>query len=164
MSGDHRTLRRRKPGAPRLRRRTPAQTASIAPQDTDVLTLLANEPHVAMRSGQVLFAEGDPPKSMYVVKSGTLRIRSGGVVYEDVERGGIVGEMALVEHYPARSATVYAMTDSELVAIDEARFLALVAEAPYFALRVMQTLSRRLRSMDVRYRPGPLIAREPLEP
>ena len=125
------------------------QTTSVAPKNPDVLTLLADEPHVAMRSGQVLFAEGDPPKSMYVVKSGTLRIRSGGVVYEDVERGGIVGEMALVEHYPARSATVYAMTDSELVAIDEARFLALVAEAPYFALRVIQTLSRRLRSMHL---------------
>jgi len=164
MSGDHRTLRPRRPGAPGRRRRAPVQTTSVAPKNPDVLTLLADEPHVAMQSGQVLFAEGDPPKSMYVVKSGTLRIRSGGVVYEDVERGGIVGEMALVEHYPARSATVYAMTDSELVAIDEARFLALIAETPYFALRVMQTLSRRLRSMDLRYRPGPLIAREPFEP
>ena len=35
-----------------------------------------------------------------------IRIRSGGVIYEDVGPGGIVGEMALVEHYPARSATV----------------------------------------------------------
>ena len=53
----------------------------------------------------MLFTEGDPPNSMYVVKSGTLRIRSGGVIYEDVGPGGIVGEMALVEHYPTRSAT-----------------------------------------------------------
>ena len=72
--------------------------------------------------------------------------------------------MALVERYPARSATVYALTDCELVAVDEARFSELVSEAPRFALIVMQILSRRLRAMDRRYRPEPLVAREPLEP
>lgn len=163
MSGDPSTLRGRQPGAPGTGD-GPAQTVPVALQNAEILVLLANEPHVALESGQVLFTEGDPPNSMYVVKSGALRIRSGGVIYEDVGPGGIVGEMALVEHYPARSATVYALSDSELVAVDEARFSSLVAEAPYFALRVMQILSRRLRAMDRRYRPEPLIAREPLEP
>ena len=49
-------------------------------------------------------------------------------------------------------------------AIDEARFLALVAVTAHCAIRVMQTVSRRLRSMDRRYRRGPLTAREPFEP
>jgi CRP-like cAMP-binding protein len=93
-----------------------------------------------------------------------LRIRSGGVIYEDVGPGGIVGEMALVEHYPTRSATVYALTDSDLVAVDEAHFTALVIEQPQFALKVMRILSSRLRRMDRRYRPEPLIARGPLGP
>src|SRR5215813_10441360 len=162
MIGNPRTSPRRRPGVSATGGEPPEHVPA-KPENGDIIALLIREPHIALASGQVLFTEGDPPSSMYVVKSGTLRIRSGGVIYEDVELGGIVGEMALVEHYPARSATVYAMTDSELVAIVEARFLALVAEAPYFALRVMQTLSRRLRSMDVRYRPGPLIAREPLD-
>jgi CRP-like cAMP-binding protein len=135
---------------------------SAAPQNADILAFLADAPHVALETGQVLFTLGDPPNSMYLVKSGTLRIRSGGVIYEDVGAGGIVGEMALVEHYPARSATVYALTDSELVAVDEAHFTALVAEQPHFALKVMRVLSSRLRRMDRRYRPEPLIAREPL--
>ena len=163
MSGDPRTLRERKLGAPG-KGDEPAQTLAFAPENAEILALLVNEPLIALGGGQVLFTEGDPPTSMYVVKSGALRIRSGGVIYEDVGAGGIVGEMALVEHYPARSATVYALTDSELVAVDEARFSALVAEAPRFALRVMQILSRRLRAMDRRYRPEPLVAREPLEP
>jgi CRP/FNR family cyclic AMP-dependent transcriptional regulator len=163
MSGDPRTLLGRKLGALGTGDE-PAQTVSAAPQNAEILALLAAEPQMALESGQVLFTEGDPPNSMYVVKSGALRIRSGGVIYEDVGPGGIVGEMALVERYPARSATVYALSDCQLVAVDEARFSALVAEAPYFALRVMQILSRRLRAMDRRYRPEPLIAREPLEP
>src|SRR5438477_8747515 len=100
----------------------PMPAVSAAPQNADMLAFLTDAPHMALRAGQVLFTEGDPPNSMYVVRSGTLRIRSGGVIYEDVGAGGIVGEMALVEHYPARSATVYALTDSELVAVDEAHF------------------------------------------
>ena len=153
MSGHRRTQRGSKPGAPG--KDTEAQSAEI-------FSLLADAPHVMLEDGQVLFTEGDPPNWMYVVKSGALRIRSGGVIYEDVRPGGIVGEMALVEHYPARSATVYALIDSELLAVDEARFKALVAAAPYFALRVMRVLSRRLRAMDRRYRPEPLTARERL--
>ena len=162
MDRNPRTSPRRKPGTSGTGSGSP-EPPPIASDNEEILALLADEPHVALESGQVLFTEGDPPTCMYVVKSGTLRIRSGGVIYEDVGPAGIVGEMALVERYPARSATVYALTDCELVAVDEARFSALVAEAPRFALTVMQILSRRLRAMDRRYRPEPLVAREPLE-
>ena len=163
MIGNPRTSPRRKLGVPAAGGEPPEQHPA-APQNSDILALLVDEPHVVLASGQVLFTEGDPPSCMYVVKSGTLRIRSGGVIYEDVGAGGIVGEMALVERYPARSATVYALTDCELVALDEARFSELVGEAPRFALTVMQILSRRLRAMDRRYRPEPLVAREPFDP
>jgi CRP-like cAMP-binding protein len=140
-----------------------AEAPPVPTQDTDILALVANEPLVALDAGQVLFAEGDAPTAMFVVKSGTLRIQSGGVVYEDVGPGGIVGEMALVEKHHARSATVFALADCQLVAVDEARFAALVVEAPSFATTVMQVLSRRLRVMDRRYRPEPWNAREPLD-
>lgn len=162
MIGNPRTSSHRRPGVSATGGEPPEHIP--ASENSDILAILDKEPHVALASGQVLFTEGDPPSCMYVVKSGTLRIRSGGVIYEDVGPGGIVGEMALVERYPARSATVYALTDCELAAVDEVRFSALVAEAPRFALTVMQILSRRLRAMDRRYRPEPLVAREPLEP
>ena len=121
----------------------------------DFAELVIDDPHIFLESGQVLFAEGDPPASMYVVKTGALQIRSGSVIYEDVGPGGIVGEMGLVEKQQPRSATVYALADSELVEIDDARFAALIALVPRFAIAVMQTLSRRLRVMDRRYRPQP---------
>ena len=161
MGGDRQTPRGRRLRAPGTGDE-PVQTVLATPQNAEILSLLANAPHIELEGGQVLFTEGDPPNSMYVVKSGTLRIRSGGVIYEDVGPGGIVGEMALVEHYPTRSATVYAVTDSELVAVDEVRFATLIAEQPHFVLKVMRILSHRLRTMDRRYRPEPLIAREPL--
>jgi len=107
----------------------------------------------ALQAGEVLFKEGDPARSLFIVKSGELRITSGNVIYEDVQSGGIVGEMGLVEQRMPRSATVYALTASEVVEIDEQRFFALVERMPSFAIAVMRVLSRRLRHMDDLYRP-----------
>jgi CRP/FNR family transcriptional regulator, cyclic AMP receptor protein len=140
----------------------PGENLAAAPQNRaihrsgnpDYVGLVIHDPHIVLESGQVLFAEGDPPTCMYIVKSGSLQIRSGSVIYENVGPGGIVGEMCLVEPHQTRSATVYALTDSELVEIDEARFASLIVQAPSFAITVMQALSHRLRVMDRRYRPG----------
>ena len=133
------------------------ESAAVGPTtNPDILAMVEDDPNVMrLESGQILFSEGDPATCMYVVKSGRLRVRSGSVVYEDVGSGGIVGEMGLVEQHQPRSAMVYALADSELIAIDEARFSALVSETPRFALTVMQVLSRRLRAMDRRYRHEP---------
>ena len=73
-----------------------------------------------LECGQVLFKNGDTGGSMFVVRSGTLTIRSGSVVYEDVGPGGMVGEMGIVESNMPRSAMVYALTSAELVEVDEA--------------------------------------------
>lgn len=123
----------------------------------DLVAMFRDEPHVVrLEPGEVLFKNGDPSASMYVVRSGTLTIRSGRVVYENVGAGGIVGEMGIVEVHMPRSAMVYARTQAELIEIDEQRFLELVEGRPSFALAVMRVLSRRLRVMDVRYDRGDL--------
>ncbi len=119
----------------------------------ELAAFVSNDPHINLESGQVLFAEGDRPTCMYIVQTGALQIRSGDVVYEEVGPGGIVGEMGLVEKHQTRSATVYALTDSQLAEIDDARFLSLVERTPSFAITVMQSLSRRLRAMNRHHRP-----------
>jgi len=118
----------------------------------ELVALFKGEPKtLRLEPGQVLFKNGEPAGSMYVVRSGTIAIRSGSVKYEDVGPDGIVGEMGLVEAHQPRSAMVYALTPAELVEIDRERFLSLVEKTPRFALAVMQVLSRRLRRMDERY-------------
>ena len=119
----------------------------------EVLELVRNDPSIVLEEGEILFKEGDPADCMYIVRTGTLRIRSGSVVYEDAISGGIVGEMAMVEGSVPRSAMVYALSRCEVVKIDEPRFFSLVAETPSFARTVMRVLSRRLRHMDKLYRP-----------
>ena len=126
------------------------RTADLTSQD--LVAMFSDEPRtVRLEAGQVLFKNDDPAESMFVVRSGTLRIRSGSVVYEDVGPGGMVGEMGIVESNMPRSAMVYALTPALLVEIDQEHFLYLVDETPRFALAVMRVLSRRLRRMDDRY-------------
>jgi CRP/FNR family cyclic AMP-dependent transcriptional regulator len=123
------------------------------PEIVDVITRFASDwPAIPLERGQVLFAEGDSANFLYLVKSGALRIMSGGTIYEDVGPGGIVGEMGIVEEPALRSASVIALLPSSVITVDKAQFLTLVESAPSFALTVMRVLSRRLRAMNRRYR------------
>ena len=118
--------------------------------DIGFLSLVRHETKVtALVPGQLLFQKGDAAEVLYVVKSGELQIGDGNVVYERVGAGGIVGEMALIDSGP-RSASVRAVTESEVVPIDPRRFLFMVQQTPFFAIRVMQVLAQRLRVMNAR--------------
>ena len=131
---------------------------ATAPRHCETVDLIArfasDWPAIPLERGQVLFIEGDRPDFLYLVKSGALRIMSGGAIYEDVGPGGIVGEMGIVEESALRSASVIALMPSSVIPVDKAQFLALVERAPSFALTVMRVLSRRLRAMNRRYRSG----------
>jgi len=97
--------------------------------------------------GERIFQIDDPADKMYVVAEGCVEIRIGDVVLEEIEAGGMFGEMALIEHLP-RSATALAKTHTKLSPITQRRFLYLVQNHPFFALEVMQVLAHRLRRMD----------------
>ena len=123
------------------------------PENVDLIARFASDwPAIPLQRGQVLFAEGDSANFLYLVKSGALRIMSGGTIYEDVGPGGIVGEMGIVEELALRSASVIALLPSSVITVDKAQFLTLIERAPSFALTVMRVLSRRLRAMNLRYR------------
>ena len=120
----------------------------MADSDPNFLGLFRRERNVvALKSGEILFQKDDPARNMYVVLTGELRIGDGNSVYETLSEGGIVGEMALIDH-GTRSATVTASTDCTLAEVDEKRFLFLVQQTPTFALNVMRLLSHRLRRMN----------------
>ena len=102
---------------------------------------------IALKRGDALFKKGDPARHMYVLLSGELRVGDGNQILETVSAGGMIGEMALIDHAP-RAATITAETDCTLAEIDEKRFLFLVQQTPSFALNVMRLLSQRLRRMD----------------
>ncbi len=79
-----------------------------------------------------MFREGDAADALYIVSRGTLRIMSGIAVYEVVEAGGIVGEMAIVEEDKPRSASVISSTYAELIKVDRPTFREMVSDCSRF--------------------------------
>jgi CRP-like cAMP-binding protein len=100
-------------------------------------------------AGQNILVQGAVGAEMFLLKKGRAEIRVGAEEVEEIGPGDIFGEMALIDQ-STRSATVTAVEDCEVVALDEHRFVELIQDAPYFALDVMRTLVERLRSMNRR--------------
>lgn len=97
--------------------------------------------------GEAVFREGDKGELLYVLLEGRMDVVVGEVVVETVERGAILGEMALIDDAP-RSASAIASSPCRLVAIDRKRFQFLVQQTPNFSIHVMRVLAERLRRMD----------------
>jgi len=99
------------------------------------------------KAGEIIFKEGDEAHQLFVIKSGEVAIQSGNRRLAELSTNNIFGEMALIDDAP-RSATAVAKTDVELVPISEKQFLFLVSQTPFFALKVMRVLARRLRATN----------------
>jgi CRP-like cAMP-binding protein len=114
------------------------------------LRLFRNAPEVLpVAAGQYIFRAGEAAKLMYMIIEGEVDLMLGDTVVETATEGSFIGEMALIDEEP-RSASARARSDSRVFPIDEARFQSLVRDTPFFALQMMKTLARRLRSMDAR--------------
>jgi len=96
-----------------------------------------------------LFHEGTPGDLMYVLLEGEVEISVRGQVLWLAQPGDLLGEMALIDA-KSRSASAQARTDCRVAAVDEQRFLDMVARVPEFSLHVMSVLAERLRGMDKR--------------
>ena len=99
------------------------------------------------RAGEIIFREGEPGDSMYVVLEGAVDVKVGDEKFIVAGPGEILGEMALIDS-SARSAIAVARKDCKLVPINEKRFTALVRQTPVFAIHVMKILVERLRRMN----------------
>jgi predicted acylesterase/phospholipase RssA/CRP-like cAMP-binding protein len=102
---------------------------------------------VPVRAGTRLFAEGEPGDAAYLVVTGRLRAfrtGEGGVEVDvgEIGRSEMAGEMALLEGAP-RTATVYAVRDSQLVRFSRVAFNAMIERYPSAGLLVARTVLRR---------------------
>jgi CRP-like cAMP-binding protein len=95
-------------------------------------------------AGEVIFAQGDPGESLFVVREWSVELKAGDTVVETVPAPGLFGEMALIEDEP-RSLAAVAAGDAALIEIPARHFWILVHDTPYFAQLVMGVMARRLR-------------------
>lgn len=97
------------------------------------------------RKNDTIFLKGDLGNCMYVVLKGQVEIQIDDDITVDViHPGGMFGEMGIIESAP-RAAKAVANAETALLVIDEAHFLDLVQETPFFALKVLRTVTMRTK-------------------
>jgi sigma-B regulation protein RsbU (phosphoserine phosphatase) len=121
----------------------------------DELDRLAAELDVVnLKSGEILFREGDPGEHLYVVVKGELEILMGpdtddelvlNVLYE----GEYLGEMSLVQPEGHRTTSARARGDVVLFSMSRTQFRGLLDRHPHLANSMISVLSQRLVNTNV---------------
>jgi hypothetical protein len=105
-------------------------TGLFAAAPRPVLERLAGETReIAVSSGNVLIREGDPADALYVLKTGSVEVRSGARRLAALPAGSWFGELGLLEGIP-RTATVVTTAKSTLLRIEGEAFLGALTAAP----------------------------------
>jgi CRP/FNR family transcriptional regulator, cyclic AMP receptor protein len=120
----------------------------FAKLDASKLKLLAfASEHLTFDEGEVLFREGDPADSAYLIDEGRVAICIGDgdteVMIGTLGRHDLFGELALFRNAP-RAATIRAMGPVQVMRIDGDMFIRMVTENADTALGVMRILSDKL--------------------
>ena len=121
--------------------------ADLALVDSATLEVLAaGAVHFSLPAGSLLFESGSTPDGVYLVASGRLGVKTLGIarLTAEIERNELVGETAWLLK-EQRSATVFALRDSELLLMPTWVLDAVAAESTNFSLALARLCARRLR-------------------
>lgn len=127
-----------------------ASTELFGTLDRSILRdLEADLEWVNLSSGEILIHQGDVGDCLYVVVNGRLRVvteRQSGdkEVIGEVGRGECVGEMAILTGED-RSATVFAIRDTELVKFSKVQFDQFMEKHPQAMMQIARIIIKRLR-------------------
>ena len=104
--------------------------------------------------GEVIFREGDPGDTCYVVRSGSVSIRrehmdGRTLALAELRPGAIFGELSMFGR-ETRSATAEALEPTALVAILSGDFQRVIRSSPDIALTMLEALADRVRRANER--------------
>jgi CRP-like cAMP-binding protein len=96
-------------------------------------------------AGLALVQAGEDDRALYLLTEGTVGVRlpRDESAFKTIDAPSVVGELAFFDGRP-RSATLDAVTDVEVVRLDEAGFERLAAAAPELAHAILRDLARIL--------------------
>lgn len=102
-----------------------------------------------VKSGDVIFREGEPGDHMYIVTKGAVKLAKnsmkGAISLAEVTAGGFFGEMILLGE-PRRTATATASTETNLLVFDRDDLNDLIRKQPEVVERMIHSLVKRLKN------------------
>lgn len=116
----------------------------------DELSVIAEQlKHQSCVSGSVVFRQGEPGDSMFIIRSGRVRIYSqdkGGkeLTLNVYEKGEFFGEFSIIDGEP-RSASAQAVEPTELLILRNQDLISILYAHPEIAISLMRGLVSRLR-------------------
>jgi CRP-like cAMP-binding protein len=118
----------------------------------DIERLAASLRYRSLKKGETLFRKGDEGNSLYIVRSGSIRIVLPSESGEEVSpamlsKGDFFGEMALLDGM-SRSADAVALEASEVFALNRRDFLSFLLNNEEAIQSIFSFLSMRLRKTD----------------
>ncbi|MFY8048740.1 MAG: EAL domain-containing protein [Erythrobacter sp.] len=104
---------------------------------------------IRLQPGEVLFREGDPPTTAFILDEGQVEIRAKQrghqVVLALLGPGAIIGEMAVIDAAP-RTATAVALSACRFIALDRAQIAERIEGADPVIRALLQGTLQRYRS------------------
>ena len=105
------------------------------------------------KAGEDLFVEGEKGNEMFILQEGEVAVlknkEEGMLQLAKLERGAIVGEMALLDDMP-RSATIRALKPAKVTVINRLAFNAILEKCPLWLRSIVKIVSSRLRDANTR--------------
>jgi CRP/FNR family transcriptional regulator, cyclic AMP receptor protein len=102
--------------------------------------------------GETIVRQGELGDCMYVVQSGQVEVfqekENTEVRLAVLNEGDFFGEMAIFER-EVRSATVRAIGEVRVLTVEKKNFLRRIQEDPSLAYHIVQTMSHRIRELNV---------------
>ncbi|MFZ5892874.1 MAG: DUF1003 domain-containing protein [Myxococcota bacterium] len=122
--------------------------------DDELSALSARLEAVEFAAGQVIFEQGAPGGTLFIIQEGAVDISYGSgktaLGLATLVPGEYFGELSLFDGEP-RSATARAARHCRLLALEHADFVAFTSKRPDAALKIMRELARRLRQTNAAF-------------
>jgi|GEM_PF-515997 len=98
---------------------------------------------------EVFFNEGDPGHELFILLKGRVGVYLNSIdgsqfKVAELGSGDFFGEMSLLEFMP-RSATIMALEECIVIAVDQNSFIELISNQPELIYRIMKGMSSRIR-------------------
>ncbi|MDQ1458795.1 MAG: family transcriptional regulator, cyclic receptor protein [Actinomycetota bacterium] len=100
-------------------------------------------------TGATLVTEGQTGANAFVILQGKCRVNRKGRRVGQIEAGGVVGELSLLNPAPC-NATVVAETPLEVAILRRRDFLQLMEHSPSISFKLLKSLAARVQELDAR--------------
>jgi CRP/FNR family cyclic AMP-dependent transcriptional regulator len=101
----------------------------------------------SVRESTSLTLEGEDGDTMFVILTGHATVHKGGRKLAELGPGDVVGELAILSKAP-RNATVTTTVDTDVATISRRDVHRLIADAPGFSRKLLESLALRVRELD----------------